>query len=197
MRLNEVEICNTAIGLCGSTDWIQALTQDSVGAKRCARFLPMATEKVLRKHDWNCATETAQLARNTAAPDLLYDYAYSLPYNCIRMIDVYGDSDFYSPYDRWKVRGRDIHTDLDEVYIEFIAMPEDYRELDVLLAETIAYELAMMLAPTLMKDPQMFSILNSAKQRAYVEAQAIDTLENKYANTENVVWNDARVNWTS
>jgi len=192
MRLSDVEIANTAIGLCGSSAFILSLDQDSEAAERCKRFLPIATEKVLRKHDWNCATQLIRLAQNTLAPTFEYDHAYALPYNCVRVVNCYENDDYYSSYDRWRVVGRNVHTDMDAVYLKYIAMPDDYRDLDVLLSDAVAYELAMMLAPTLMKDPQMFSILNQAKQRAYMEAQAIDTLENKFAYTENSVWNDAR-----
>jgi hypothetical protein len=197
MRLNDVEICNVAISLCGSTDFIMALSQDSIAAKRCARLLPMATQTVLRKHDWNCATKITPLARNTAAPAFLYEYAYNLPYDLVRLIDVYGDSDFYNPHNRWKVRGREIHTNLDTVFIEYVSMPEDYRDLDILLSGAIAHELATLLAATMIKDAQMYGVLNNAKQRVYMEAQAIDTLENKYVNTENEPWADARTEWAS
>jgi hypothetical protein len=187
MRLSDVEICNVAISLCGSTDFIMALSQDSVAAKRCTRLLPMAAQTVLRKHDWNCATKIGQLARNATAP----------AHDLVRLIDVYGDSDFYNPHNRWKVRGREIHTNLDSVFIEYVAMPADYRDLDILLSGAISHELATLLASSMIKDPQMYTILNNAKQRVYMEAQAIDTLENKYVNTENEPWSDARSEWAS
>lgn len=192
MRLSDVQISNTAIGLCGSSSFILSLDQDSEAAERCRIFLPVASEKVLRKHDWNCATVLTRLAQNIDVPDFEYEYAYALPYNCVRVINCYENEDYYNPYDRWRVVGRNIHTDMETVYLKYIALPDDYRELDVLLSDAIAYELAVMLAPTLLKDPQIFGILQEAKQRVYLEAQAIDSLENKYIYTENSVWSDAR-----
>jgi hypothetical protein len=197
MRLNEVDVCNHAIGLCGSTDWIQSLTDASVSAKRCSRFLMASAERVLRKHDWSCATRVAKLARNTTnvlnSENLEYEYSYALPFDSVRVIGVYGDSTCYSPYDRWKVIGRNINTNLDAVYLKYVAMPEDFKELDILLSTAIAYEMALMLCPTLVKDPNALPLLFQGAKFALREACAIDTLENKELYTENNPWSDARM----
>jgi len=194
MRLNDVGICNHAIGLCGSTEWIQSLSDSSVAAERCKRFFPAAVELVLRQHDWSSATKLVQLAENTTTPTFEYDHSFALPFDCIKIINVYGDDDGYSPYDRWKIVGRNLFTDLDEVYLRYVQFPADYKDLDIMLAHAIAYELAMILAPTLIKDPQMYSILENAKEKACAKARAMDTLENKELYTENSVWNDQRNN---
>ncbi len=192
-RVDEVAICNTAIGMCGSTDFIQSLTdKNSVSARRCNVFFPIAVKKVLRKHDWNCATAIQLLARNTADPIFKYRYSYNLPSDCVRVVNVYGDFDGYNPYDRWEIRNRMIHTDLETVYLEYVAYPNNYRDLDILLADAIAGELALMLAATLVTDPEKFSSLVSFCKMKFSEAAAIDTLEDKFINKEASVWNDAR-----
>lgn len=201
MRLNEVDICNHAIGLCGSTDWIQSLTDASVSAKRCSRFLIPAVERILRKHDWSCATRIVKLARNTTntlnPENLEYEYSYALPFDCVRVIGVYGSTDYYSPYDRWRIVGRDVNTNLDAVYLKYVRMPEDFKELDILLSTAIAYELALMLAPTLVKDPNALPVLFQGAKFAMREACAIDTLENKELYSENNPLSDARVTFGS
>lgn len=194
MRLSDVDICNTAVGLCGSSDFIQLLTdKTSTMALRCNQFFKQSVECVLRKHDWHCAEGRQKLAKNTAAPTFEYDNAFALPFDCVRVVKVYGDSDAYSPYDRWHIQERNLLTDLDEVYLKYIKFPEDYRELDVLLAKAIAYELALMLAPSIFKDKEMYGILFQASQQVLREAKAMDTLENKDAYTENSRWEDARI----
>lgn len=193
MRLSDVEICNEAIGLVGSTDWIQSLTDpDSISAQRCNRYFTSAVETVLRQHDWNCATAVVALAQNATSPITEYDYSFALPYNCVRVINMYSTSECYSPYDRWRIVGRDIHTDSGTVYLKYVAFPEDYKELDILLAKAIAYELALKLAPSYMKDREVYAILEQASRRARSEAQAIDSLESKYLYVENSVWSDVR-----
>ena len=198
MRLDEVAICNIAIGMCGSTDFIQSLTDtDSVSARRCNQFFTPAVEAVLRKHDWNCATNISLLAENSTAPIFKYDNSFALPVDCVRVIQVYGDDAGYSSYDRWEIRGRDIHTDLDTVYLQYVQMPDDYKELDILLSGAIAGELAQMLASGLVKDPDALSLVFQLSQRKANEAKAIDSLENKYIDVEASIWNDARVQGVS
>jgi len=193
MRLDDVDICNQAIGLCGSTQWIQSLTDSTTSARRCQRFFQSSVEKVLRKHDWHCASTNVSLAENATAPTVTYDNAYALPFDCVRLIDVFDTDSGYSPYNRWEVQGRNIETDLETIYIRYVKMPEDYRDLDILLADAIAYELAIMLAPTLVSNPEVYAILKNASQRALAEAKAIDTLENKQLYAENDVLEDARL----
>ncbi len=196
--IDEVEICNNAIALCGSTDFIQSLTDaDSVSARRCNQFFKTSVLKVLRKHDWNCATDIRLLAENTTAPIFEYENSFSLPVDCVRIINVYGNEYGYCSYDRWKVRKRNIHTDLETVYLEYVAIPEDYRELDILLSDAIAGELSLKLATTLVKDAEIYGLLFRTAQRMRMEAQAIDTLENKFVDVENVIWSDARAEGVS
>lgn len=194
MRMSDVQICNDALGLCGSTDFIQSLTDaTSISARRCNQFFQPSVERVLRKHNWSCSTRIQKLAENTTIPIIEYDHAYALPNDCIKVIDIYGSASCYSPYDRWRVVGRNIHTDLDAVYLKYVFMPEDYRELDILLSGAISYELALRLAPTLIKDKEVYSILFQAGQKALAEAKAMDTLESKELYVENDVWSDAMV----
>jgi len=193
MGLDRTAICNTAIGMCGSTDFIQSIDDStSPAARRCKQFFRQSVLKVLRKHDWNCATDTTELARLTASPTFKYDHAYAVPADCVKIINVYGDKNGYNSYDRWQVRSGHIETDLDSAYLEYIKEPTDYSSLDILLADAIAGELAMLLAATIVRDPEVFSMLSRIVQMRLAEAKAIDTLENKYIYQEASVWNDAR-----
>ena len=193
MRLDEVDICNEAIGLAGSTDWIQALTDASVSARRCNRFFSGAVERVLSRHDWHCASEVRQLAENTTTPKATYANAYTLPNDCVRVISVYPDDYGYTPYSRWEMLGRNIETDLETVYLRFVKFPEDYRALDIMLSSAISYELAVLLAPSLLKDKEMYALLKQASKVALAEAKAMDTLQNKQLFEENDVYEDHRI----
>jgi hypothetical protein len=192
MRLTDVEICNHAIGLCGSTQFIQSLTDNTVSAQRCERFFAGAVERVLREHDWTSATVNVQLARNTTAPVSEWDYAYAIPHDCVKVINIYGDSAGYSPYDRWEPVKRNIHTDLSTVWLKYIQFPEDYKDLDVLLSTAIAYELALLLGPSYIKSPEVYGMIDNGRIRAIAKAKAMDTMERKDLYVENDVYEDVR-----
>ncbi len=195
MRLDAVDISNEAIGLVGSTDFIQSLTDvESENARRCNRYFLSSVEEVLRLHPsgWNCAQAFVELAENTSAPDAPdYDNAYALPFDCVKVVDV-GDGN-YSPYDRWRISGRNIYTDLEKVYLRYTAMPEDYRSLDILLAGCIAHRMALKMAPAYNRNAEVIATIYRAYKGVMAEAMAMDTLENKEAFTENSRWEDARL----
>lgn len=194
MRMDDVQICNHAIALCGSTDFIQSLTDNnSVSARRCQQFFIPSVERCLAEHDWSSSTKLATLAQNTSGPIAEYQFNYTLPFDCVKVVQVFSDDAGYSPYNRWKVRGRNLQTNLDTVILEYVQFPEDYRDLDVLLTTYIAYEIAMMLAPTLVKNPEMYALLNQAKEKAGAKARAMDTMQDKELYTENDVWEDNRL----
>ena len=196
MRLNDIGICNMALALAGISDYIQSLTdKTSPQAIRCNQFFLPCVEIVLRSHPsgWNSAAEVVELAANTSVPTTLYDHAYPLPHDCVRVISVYGKADAYSPYDRWRVVGRNIETDLDRIYLKYVKMPEDYHDLDILLADSIAHQIALKLVLAHIKDKEMYQLLAIAYERALNKAMAMDTLENKEAFAENSPWEDARV----
>jgi hypothetical protein len=193
MRADKVEICNIAIGYCGSTDWIQTIGDpDSTASLRCERFFDIAVEKVLSLHPWACATNYVQLAENTATPLAEYGKSFALPFDCVKIINCYEDDSGYCPYDRWRKHKRNIYTDMSAIYLKYVQYPEDYKQLDVLLSDAIAWELASMMAPTLVKSMELWNILNSAKNMACAKAKAMDTLESKELYTENNAWEDAR-----
>ena len=50
-----------------------------------------------------------------------------------------------------------------------------------------------MLAPTLVKSPEIFAILNGAKEKACAKARAMDTMQDKELYTENDGWEDQRL----
>lgn len=191
--MDKVQICNLAVSIAGAPDYIQSLDENSVIARRCSFLFEPCAEMVLRLHAWNSATASAQLAENTSAPGLLYENSFALPHDCVKVINVFEDADAYSPYDRWKISGRNIETGLSAVYLRYIQMPEDYRQLDVLLADSIAHCMAMRLAPSYIKDKEMLQLLSVQFERVLQTARAQDTLENKEAFTENSPWEDSRV----
>jgi len=193
MRMDDVQICNHAIALCGSTDFIQSLTDNSVSARRCNQFFLPSVERILAEHDWSSATTIATLAQNTSGPIAEYQFNYALPFDCVKVVQVFFDDSGYCPYTRWKVRGRNLQTDLDSVFLEYVQFPEDYRDLDILLTTAIAYEVGAMLAPTLIKNPEIYAILNSAKEKACAKARAMDTMQDKELYTENDGWGDQRL----
>ena len=193
MRMTDVDICNMAIGYLGATGTIQLLTDtQNVNARRCNQFFKSTVEIVLREFAWSCVSKRVKLAQNTEDPEFEYTYQYELPTDCVFAIECYESTD-WSTYDRWKRIQRTIQTDSDTLYLLYVAFPDDYQELDVMLADCIALKLAMRMAPAYMRDKDSWQLLSSAYQQALRVAKCRDTFESKEAFTPNSRYEDARV----
>ncbi|RIK92875.1 MAG: hypothetical protein DCC73_11395 [Proteobacteria bacterium] len=138
-------ICNLALGKCGESQKIIDITENS----RAARALNAAYETVrdicLRDHPWNFAKRRAALAAAIETPAWGFAYAFDLPADCLRLIEV---KDLRA--DDYEVRGRTIETDAaGPLYIDYIARITDPNQYDAgfvavfstRLAAEVAYEI--------------------------------------------------------
>ena len=69
-----VNICNSALNLIGAST-ISALTEDTKNARLCNQRYEPVRNRVFRSHNWNCLVKRVQLAQNSTAPAIEYDYA--------------------------------------------------------------------------------------------------------------------------
>ena len=84
-----VDVCNRAISKVGGQP-ITALTDAKTAARAVNRCYEVTRDKLLRENNWNFAIKRAQIATDVATPTWGYDYQYSLPADCIRVISVDG-----------------------------------------------------------------------------------------------------------
>jgi hypothetical protein len=98
-----IGICNEALGNIAA----DAIVLNTASANRtyCELFFARAYKEILASHFWNFATKRAY-AVQTANPLYGYDYAYTIPTDCIRIWKVDDKADT-----EWKRVGGTIHTD--------------------------------------------------------------------------------------
>ncbi|CAB4199459.1 hypothetical protein UFOVP1326_48 [uncultured Caudovirales phage] len=75
-----IDICNQALALLGQRANVQQIVppDGSVEASLCARFYPIARDKLLEMHDWRFATRREALAEVTNDLDS-WAFAYAVP----------------------------------------------------------------------------------------------------------------------
>ena len=83
-----VNICNSALNLIGAST-ISALTEDTKNARLCNQRYEPVRNRVFRSHNWNCLVKRVQLAQNSTAPAVEYDYAYALPSDSLRVLKIH------------------------------------------------------------------------------------------------------------
>lgn len=82
-----ISICSNALISLGA----QPISSFEDGSDRCtlaANLYASTRDAVLRSHPWNCATKRVVLAPDSAAPAFDYSAAFSLPSDCLRVLQV-------------------------------------------------------------------------------------------------------------
>ncbi len=87
MYHSETEICNAALMLLGANP-INSLNDANDTARTCKVIWPMVLDDELAAHVWNCAKKRATLARETTAPAFGWSYAYALPSDNLRILEM-------------------------------------------------------------------------------------------------------------
>lgn len=82
-----IEICNRALSNIGNNRSINSLEEASKEAGQCSLYYESIRDAVLADFDWNFATKNIALA-DTNNPPQDWDYAYTYPTDCLRIIEI-------------------------------------------------------------------------------------------------------------
>ncbi len=186
-----VDVCNRALQKLGA-ERIISLTQNSVSARACNLAYEPVRDAELRSHTWNFSIKRASLAADAAAPEYGFDYQYTLPSDCLRLLpNDYNEGAYSSD---WKVEGRKILTDEDApLEIRYIARITDTTQYDPLFNEALSCKLAMEMCEELTQS-------NSKRELAYKEytntmrdARRMNAFENNPAEQQTDGWVSTRI----
>lgn len=142
MPVSDVSICNLALTRIGQPK-ITSLSQGSKAADLCQLHYEMTRDSVLRDHPWNFAQAYAELSRASTTPAFEFDYSYSLPTNCLKVIRTgfealgyIGDSYTY------RIVGREIFAHTTTLAIEYTKKVTDPEQFDAMFVDTLAQRVA-------------------------------------------------------
>ena len=116
MAISEVQICSMALLKFGDLVITSITSPTNKQERACAIYYPIMRDKLLYAHPWNFAVKRADIsAIQAATPPFEWDYAYTLPANCLRVLELYGTTA------NWVVEGGALKTNLDsEIYIKYV-----------------------------------------------------------------------------
>ena len=120
-----VQICNSALNQLGASS-ITALTENSKNARICNERYETVRDAVYRSHPWNCLVKRVQLAQDSDTPAWGFTYQYTLPSDCLRVLQI---KDYSSDY---KIEGRKLLIGESEVYLIYLAMESDVNQLNIM-----------------------------------------------------------------
>lgn len=165
-----VEICNSALNQLGAST-ILSLTENSKNGRLCNSRYETVKDSVLRAHPWNSAIKRQALAADTATPAWGFTKQYTLPSDCLRVLTI---QNYESNY---KIEGRKILTNDDNVKLIYVARITDPNEMDVLLRETISAALASDLAYAITANATLQQRMADKYQAKLSEARHADASE--------------------
>src|SRR4051812_7632827 len=120
--IDTITVCNAALSRLGEARILEVSDNEGApaAARACALNFPLARDEVLRAHWWNFAMERVQLSKLSGAPSFGFKYAYGLPMECLRVVEVNGISSSGAPGEDWEIEGGKLLHDSGKVEIRFI-----------------------------------------------------------------------------
>lgn len=158
MASSEVSICNSALLKIGA-ERITALSDSNKRAIACNEQYSKCRDEVLEAHPWNFAIKRVELSQNATGPAFGYTYAYDLPADCLRVLEM-SDTDI-----TYEIEAGTLITDEDTAKIKYIAQTADTTLFSPTFSEALALRLASDLAYHLVQS----SALQAALYKAYTE----------------------------
>ena len=188
-----VDIANSALNLLGAST-ISAFTDDSKNARLINQRYEPVRNRVFRSHAWNCLHKRVQLAQNSTAPVVEYSHAYALPSDCLRVLKIHnGTTDSIASNIDYKLEGRNIVTDIDTVFLIYIALDTDPNNYDTYLRESISHQLAADICYAITNNATLANNYMTRADERLREARFIDATENSLGTVEANEFTDARL----
>jgi len=199
MGLSKIDVCNQALLKVGA-DVIESLDTDVnseegtvEGALLCNVFFDQALDEVLRLYQWNSCTKRDIPVKLTADPVFGYTNAFQLPNDFVRLIRATDNPDYWVDDIEWVLEDGKILCDYDQIYIRYIARPQNVGDLDALATQALICNLAIKLAVPLQQSNDVATrITNELNNIVLPQARAIDTFENMEVQLPESQWVTAR-----
>ena len=177
--MSVVDICNSALNAIGGNNII-SLTEDSKPARILNQRYPSVRDSVFRVHPWNCLITRIDLAPDTAAPSFEYSNQFTLPADCLRIIQAEKLDTVF------KVEGRKILCDDDTFNLIYVRREEDTALYDSLLTDTLAAKLAHEIAYAIVQDRTLARMMHDFYNEKLRQARFVDATEGTPGSAEQV-----------
>lgn len=82
---SQTDICNSALNRLGAKT-ILNINENSREARACQVQYDSNRRDELRKYRWNFAIQRVQLAPDSVGPDFDFDYSFTIPSDCLRVL---------------------------------------------------------------------------------------------------------------
>lgn len=172
MSASAVFICSNALLLLGDSP-IADFSENNDRTRLVANLYEQKRDAVLRAHPWNCAIKRVMLAPDTDAPAFGYAHQFSLPSDCLRVLQVGEDGDT----DDFSVEGRKLLCDTQTCRLRYLFRNEDESTWDASLVEAMTRIMVAALAYPITKSTSKQELDETIIREVLKSARAVDGLE--------------------
>lgn len=183
MAQTAVDICNSALLRNGAAS-IMSLDDNSPEARACVVCYDSNRRAELRKYVWRFSVRRVQLAPDTATPPFGFNYQFTLPEDCLRVLPN-GDAQ-----SDWSVEGRKVLTNYPDsvtasdgstasnvLNLTYIADVEDVTQFDSAFYDVMALSMASDLCEKLTQNAQKKAVIDREYASAVAEARRTNAFE--------------------
>lgn len=170
--MDQLTLINKALMKCGLPQ-AAALNDCDWNA---ASIFDCATDEVLRSYSWGFATRYASLTA-ASKPAFGFDKAYTLPGDCVKVLDVRCHHDLRAPAARYVLQGRTLLTNVTPANVRYISRNADMDTWPADFADAVSWRIALEIAALSAQTMGMVPMLMQGYQTALAQAQAQDARE--------------------
>ena len=169
----KLDIINAALTRAGARG-VNFSASGSPGAQVADAAYTRCREYCLSLYPWPFALRLVKLARAAEAPVFGARHAYTLPGDCVRVIEAVGEGGTAL---RHAIVGNSLHTDAEAVNLRYVSNSRDVPMSEA-FADALAWRLAFEISPYLEQGgsnaQNFFQLFEQALDRAKVDADAQD-----------------------
>jgi hypothetical protein len=173
------QIANNALSYL-SAGSIVNLNDDDAKARAISGIFDQAAKEVIRTHRWSCCIGRAKLSKLADDPlqngNFGYSGAFQLPSDCLRILDINGEP-WSEKAEFFDLNGRQLLSDLGEIYLRYVRWEDDVSQWDTLLADVVSVKIAMKVARQITTDGISAEDLERLYRRRLEDARTVDAME--------------------
>lgn len=169
-----VTICSNALLMLGSQTINDFADEENLDrAKLCANLYPTVRDDMLRAHPWNCCIKRAVLAPDAVAPLFGYDYAFELPSDFARVLEVGSDGQQID----YLVEGRSIQANTTVLELRYVFRNVVESTWDAHLVKLVTLAMAAAMAYPVTQSASMQQTMEQKLETSLRRARAVDGQE--------------------
>ena len=197
----EVDICNLALSYIGDKAKVTSISPSdgSHQADLCARYYPLARDMLLERHRWDFTIRQVSLTALSASGRTEWDYAYRLPGNFAGVISVIPKDSTDDQTTEGSIApkpfaieansdlDRILYCDISDAVLRYQARVTDSTKFSQMFVHAVSWQLASMLAGTLIKGDEGMAAVRNASQMAEFYSQRAAAFDSRTTREKPVV----------